>query len=74
MFGLVDQDYTLPEDVMKEIGIDVFDYEQFDYEKSEYDRFDYDTFQPDRFEPVQIEMTFLRRGVIGVNQIGYLPA
>lgn len=74
MFGLVDQDYTLPEDIMKEIGIEVFDYDQFDYEKAEYDRFDYDTFQPDRFEPVQIEMTFLRRGVIGVNQIGYLPA
>ena len=74
MFGLVDQNYTLPEDVMREIGIEVFDYERFDYEKVEYNKFEYDSFQFDRFEPEQIEMTFLRRGVIGVNQIGYLSS
>ena len=71
MFGLVDQDYTLPEDVMKEIGLDVFEYDQFDYEEFETEQFEYKKFEVDRFEPVCIEMVFLRRGVIGINRIGY---
>lgn len=72
MFGLVDQDYQLPEDVMKEIGIEVFDYEKFEYDRFEADKFEFDRFEPDRFEPEKLDITFLRRGVIGVNEIGYL--
>lgn len=71
MFGLVEQDYTLPEDLLREIGVDVFDYEKFNYEKFEYERFEFNTFDIDCFEPAHIEMTFLRRGVIGINKIGY---
>lgn len=71
MFGLVDQDYTLPEDVMREIGIDVFEYNQFEYEEFNADHFEYNKFEFDTFEPIQLDMVFLRRGVIGVNQIGY---
>ncbi len=72
MFGLVKQDYTLPDDVLKEIGIDVFEYDEFEYDEFEYDEFEYDEFEYDRFEPTQIDFTFLRRGVIGVNEIGFL--
>lgn len=41
------------------------------------ERFDASTFEfarmdVDRFEPVQLEITFLRRGVIGINSIGYV--
>ena len=72
MFGLVEQDYQLPEDVMKEIGIDVFDYDQFDYGTVEPEKFEFKRFEAERFEPEKIDMTFLRRGVIGVNEIGFL--
>ncbi|MBE5851169.1 MAG: hypothetical protein E7298_13720 [Lachnospiraceae bacterium] len=72
MFGLVEQDYQLPEDVMKEIGIDVFEYDQFDYETIEPEKFEFKQFEAERFEPEKIDMTFLRRGVIGVNEIGFL--
>ena len=74
MFGLVNQDYVLPEDVMNEIGIEVFDYEHFDYGKVEPERFEYSSFNADKFEPERIDMTFLRRGVIGISEIGYIPA
>ena len=67
MFGLVNQDYVLPEDVIKEIGIDVFEYDEFKPE-----RFQFDTFSAQAFEPVELDMTFLRRGVIGINEIGFL--
>ncbi len=72
MFGLVEQNYILPEDVIKEIGIDVFEYEQFSYDKFEPEKIEYNSFEPNRFEPVTINMIFLRRGVIGINEIGFL--
>ena len=72
MFGLVNQDYTLPEDVIKEIGIDVFDYEKFEYDEFKPYRFQFNTFTVNRFEPAKIDMVFLRRGVIGINEIGFL--
>ena len=34
MFGIVNQDYSMPEHVMEEIGVDVFEYEKFDYAKA----------------------------------------
>lgn len=72
MFGLVEQDYQLPEEVIKEIGIDVFDYEQFQYNQFEPEKFEFKQFDTEQFAPQQLEMTFLRRGVIGVNEIGYV--
>ena len=70
-FGLVEQDYTLPDEVIKEIGIDVFEYDKFDYSQFEFDRFEYNRFVTDRFVPDRIDLIFLRRGVIGVNKVGY---
>ena len=72
MFGLVRQDYVLPEDVIKEIGIDVFEYEHFDYDRFEPERFQPEIFAPNKFEPAKFDVIFLRRGVIGINEIGFL--
>lgn len=72
LFGLVEQDYKLPEDVIREIGIDVFEYDKYEPERFEFERFEPARFEFERFEPEGIETTFLRRGVIGVNKIGYL--
>ena len=72
LFGLVDQDYELPEEVLKEIGIEVFEYEKFEYEKFEYEKFEYERFEYEQFEYEKLHTIFLRRGVIGVNCIGYM--
>ena len=72
LFGLVDQDYELPEEVLKEIGIEVFEYEKFEYEPFEYEKFDYERFDYEKFNYDKIKTIFLRRGVIGVNCVGYL--
>lgn len=71
MFGLVEQDYTLPDEVIKEIGISTFDYETFKPETFESESFVVDTFEVDSFKPDTLGITFLRRGVIGVDRIGY---
>lgn len=72
MFGLVEQDYTLPKEVIEEIGISTFDYETFEYDTFEPESFDFETFSYDSFEPETLGITCLRRGVIGVSKIGYV--
>lgn len=72
MFGLVEQDYTLPKEVLEEIGIETFDYETFETESFEPETFEPETFSVDTFEPDTLDITFLRRGVIGVSKVGYI--
>ena len=70
-FGLVEQNYTLPEDVLKKIGINVFEYEKFIPNKITFNQLETKKFILKQFEPQKINITLLRRGVIGVNSIGY---
>ena len=72
MFGLVKQDYRLPKDVLEAIGVKVFEYEKFEYKRFEPIHFQYRRFNYKRFEPIRMNIVFLRRGVIGVNEIGYI--
>ena len=71
-FGLVEQDYSLPPDILKTIGIEVFGYEKYSYDKVEPIRFESIPFTYDKYELPTINITFVRRGVIGVNRIGYV--
>lgn len=72
MFGLVNQDYELPDEVMKAVGFDVFKYEEFSYEEFKPDEFTFEEFQMQEFETETLSIGFLRRGVIGVQQVGYV--
>ena len=72
MFGLVEQDYTLPKEIIKEIGISTFDHETFEAKIFKPKTFEVKTFAVKSFEPATLDITFLRRGVIGVSKIGYI--
>ena len=72
MFGLVSQSYTLPDEIIKEIGIETFGYEHFECESFEPDSFEADSFSVDSFDFDTLDISFLRRGVIGVSKIGYV--
>lgn len=72
MFGLVEQDYTLPKEVIEQMGIETFDYETLHYDTFEPESFSFDSFETDTFEPDTLDVTFLRRGVIGVSKVGYV--
>lgn len=70
-FGLVEQNYELPDEVLKELGIDTV----------KIGRAKVSTTQIAKIEPNSsvgrtsyetVNMTVLRRGVIGVNKIGYV--
>ena len=72
-FGLVDQNYQIPEEVLKEMGVDVIPIPRIEVPTVEIERtpvgsdirrIDYDT----------IKFTVLKRGLIGVNRVGYVTA
>lgn len=67
MFGLVDQNYQVPEDVLEQCGFDLI----------KIDRINIQHIEPLRFQTQNIkiqttDMAFLRRGVIGMSSIGYI--
>lgn len=71
-FGLVDQNYELPKDVLKKIGTEVFEYEKFEPVRFTYQSFQPYRFEYKRFEAIKVDIAFLRRGVISVGMIGYV--
>lgn len=72
MFGLVKQDYALPEDVLEDIGIDVFKYEKFLPVQFQQQHFSAITFERQKLEANTLGIRILRRGVIGVSEVGYI--
>lgn len=71
-FGLVKQDYVLPKDVIESLGLKVFKYEKFIFNTPDIKKFEPKRFNYKKFEPNTINIYFLRRGVIGVNKVGYV--
>ena len=71
-FGLVKQDYTLPDEVLRELGLELFEYEKISYEEFAYEEFAESPFIYASFEYESINICILRRGVIGVNKIGFV--
>lgn len=71
LFGIVDQNYKLPNDIIESMGIETFDYEKMQYETFEPEKFESELFEPEQDTTDDLDIQILRRGVIGVNIIGY---
>lgn len=71
-FGLVDQDYTLPENVLEQMGVEVIEIPRTNIDTIELEKSNIDTvgFEKDNFD--LIDITVLRRGVFGINKVGYV--
>lgn len=70
-FGLVEQNYELPESVLHQLGIDTIRVGRNDVQQTQIDRTNvFDDVEEHQYET--IDMTMLKRGVIGVNKIGYI--
>ena len=72
MFGLVKQNYELPKEVLQHTGIDIFELDTFELDTFELDTFELDTFELDEFIPDSFSIVPLKRGIIGVLEIGYI--
>lgn len=71
-FGLVDQNYTLPERVIEELGLEQFNFEKMTIEQFVYNTFSVDKFSLDTFEYEKFGIEILRRDLIGVYRVGYV--
>ena len=71
-FGLVEQDYTLPEEILEKIGIRTFKFSKFRYNEFNYKNFQYSQYTFNNYNYKKIDFVFLQRGIIGVNKVGYI--
>lgn len=71
-FGLVEQNYELPDEVLHELGIETIPVPRTQIERVDIPRTQTLTTQVNKSEYETIDITVLRRGVIGVNKIGYV--
>lgn len=72
LFGLVEQDYSLPDDIIADLGLETFDFDSFETASFEPETFKFDTFSAETIEPDTLGIKMLRRGVIGISRIGYV--
>lgn len=71
-FGLVQQDYTLPDEVLKKMGIDIFEYDKFMFDEFQFNEFRIDEFSFDTFEYDKFEISPLKRGLVDIHKISYI--
>ena len=71
-FGLVEQNYELPEDVLHEMGVETVTIPRTEISTTEIPRTAIGASEIKRADYETIDITVLRRGVIGVNKVGYV--
>lgn len=71
-FGMVDQNYELPKEMLEEIGFKVLDYEKVMYKAIQHKAIQHKTVKHKIISHNTLNIHILRRGVIGVNKIGYI--
>lgn len=71
-FGIVDQNYKLPEDILNKIGVKTLQYDRIETNTLELKTLDIKTIDTNHIETKKLDFVFVRRGVIGVNKIGYM--
>jgi predicted aspartyl protease len=71
-FGLVKQDYVLPDEILQEIGIDLADISQIVVKKTEIKKTEIKLIEIDKAKYHTVQLTMVKRGVIGINVIGYV--
>ncbi len=73
-FGLVEQNYELPDEVMNELGVETIPIPRVQVEHIDIPRTQTVTHEVDRTNYDTIGINVLRRGIIGVNKVGYVLA
>ena len=70
-FGLVEQDYTLPEEILVDYGIDLIPVNRTMVSRTEINRSSGKNYV-NRINTETVDIKILRRGLIGVNKVGYI--
>ena len=72
-FGLVEQDYQIPAEILSDIGLDLAELDFAEIDRAEINMTDVGSYNHlDVAEIESVEIKMIRRGIIGVNKIGYI--
>lgn len=71
-FGLVNQDYELPDSILEDMGISLTTVDRVSVDRINVDRVVPKTVKVDRIEYETVDYRIVRRGIIGINRIGYI--
>ncbi len=71
-FGIVDQNYELPKEFLDNMGLEQIEEDRINSELFEPELFEEATFSAESFEYEKIDVKILKRGIIGVFNIGYV--
>ena len=72
VFGLVDQDYTMPDAVRKKLGFPVYGYEQYQAKEYTFKNYQQKTYDRKIYNWKKMDCIILKRGVIGFRKVGYV--
>lgn len=72
VFGLVEQDYTMPDTVRKKLGFPVYGKEEYHFK--EFNRLEYkkQTYNKQVYNWKTLDCIILKRGIIGFRKVGYV--
>ena len=71
-FGLVDQDYVLPKETIEKLGLEVVSLDYIELNRTGLNRTTLNRTSLNRTKYNTLDIMVLRRGVIGVNKVGYV--
>lgn len=71
LFGIVEQDYTISKELAEIMGVDYVTLDQVEMDEVELDEIKLDSVELDEVQFDRLGLYWVKRGVIGVNKIGY---
>lgn len=72
IYGLVEQDYTLPIEIRKKLGFQIYGYDEFEAREYKRQTYSYQTYPRQTYNWQTIDSIILKRGVIGFRKVGYV--
>ena len=71
-FALVEQDYTMPNEVRKKLGFPVYGFDEYSFKQYQFQTYKPIRYQWQEYKWKSIECIMLKRGVIACRKIGYI--
>lgn len=72
LFGLVEQDYTITSELAEIMGVDYVELDTVSLDDVSLDEVQLDTVELDEIQLDHLGIYWVKRGVIGINKIGYI--
>lgn len=72
IFGLVEQDYTMPRAVREKLGFPVYGFDEYQFQEYQFQEYKPIQYQWQDYKWKSIECILLKRGVVACRKIGYI--